>query len=77
MATIESVDPTAKTITLKLEAAASGEAKTKTATYSDATKFDRKDTTIQAKSLKPGDRVRVEMDSSGNLTRVSVLEKTE
>jgi len=70
--TIDSVDPVAKSFTVKI--AKTGE--TKTFTFDDKTKFDAKEKSFKGDNLKAGDQVTVTADHMNLATKIKVKEAT-
>jgi cytoskeletal protein RodZ len=68
--TIDNVDLTAKSFTVKIEK--TGE--TKTFTFDDKTKWDAKDKMFKADNLKAGDQVTIQADANNLATKIKVKE---
>lgn len=68
--TVDNIDLTAKTITVKTEKA--GE--TKTFTFDDKTKWDAKEKMFKADNLKVGDQVTIQADANNLATKIKVKE---
>lgn len=68
--TIDSVDQTAKSFTVKI--AKTGE--TKTFTFDDKTKWDAKDKMFKADNLKAGDQVTINANADMLATKIKVKE---
>jgi hypothetical protein len=72
MGTVDNVDLTAKSITVKIDK--TGESKT--FTFNDKTKWDAKEKTFKADNLKAGDQVTITADSTNLATKIKVKEAT-
>ena len=70
--TIDSVDVTAKTFTVKMDK--TGE--TKTFNFDDKTKWEAKDKMFKVDNLKAGDQVTIQADASNLATKIKVKEAT-
>jgi hypothetical protein len=70
--TVDTVDLTGKTITVKMEK--TGE--TRTFTFDDKTKWDAKDKMFKVDNLKSGDHVTIEADAANLATKIKVKEGT-
>jgi uncharacterized protein DUF5666 len=70
--TIDSVDVTAKTFTVKMDKTE----ETKTFSFDDKTKWEAKDKMFKADNLKAGDRVTIQADASNLATKIKVKEAT-
>ncbi len=70
--TIDNVDLTAKSFTVKMEK--TGE--TRTFTFDDKTKWDAKDKMFKADNLKAGDQVTIQADANNLATKIKVKEAT-
>jgi len=68
--TVDTVDVTAKTITVKTEKM--GE--TKTFTFDDKTKWEAKEKMFKADNLKAGDQVTIQADANNLATKIKVKE---
>ncbi|MCI0447760.1 hypothetical protein L0152_31675 [bacterium] len=70
--TVDTVDLTAKSFTVKIEKA--GE--TRTFTFDDKTKWDAKDKMFKADNLKAGEQVTIQADANNLATKIKVKEAT-
>jgi preprotein translocase subunit YajC len=68
MGTVDKVDLTGKSITVKIDK--TGE--TRTFTFDDKTKWDAKEKTFKADSLKVGDQVTITSDSTNLASKIKV-----
>ncbi len=68
--TIDNVDLTAKSFTVKIEK--TGE--TKTFTFDDKTKWEAKDKMFKADTLKAGDQITIQADANNLATKIKMKE---
>jgi len=73
MGTVDNVDVTAKTITVKIDKTE----ETKSFTFDDKTKWEAKEKMFKADNLKAGDQVTIQADANNLATKIKVKEQAK